>query len=85
MHVTLTDGHIGCRRYGADKRCIYLPYHCCHATKSRPQNIIPGNVRFQVGLPSPYNVLLSRVKPELVWRLNHCMSSASTRLLTGSL
>ncbi|KAI1421981.1 hypothetical protein F5Y12DRAFT_765087 [Xylaria sp. FL1777] len=32
----------------------------------RQQNIIPPNVRFQIGLPSPYNVLIGHVKPELV-------------------
>lgn len=35
-------------------------------TRLRQQNIIPPNVRFQVGLPSPYNVLIGHVKPELV-------------------
>ncbi|KAI1084252.1 hypothetical protein F5B20DRAFT_288566 [Whalleya microplaca] len=32
----------------------------------REQNIIPSNVRFQIGLPSPYSVLIGHVKPELV-------------------
>ncbi len=31
----------------------------------RQQNIIPPNVRFQIGLPSPYSVLTGQVKPEL--------------------
>ncbi|KAI1205350.1 uncharacterized protein F4807DRAFT_289203 [Annulohypoxylon truncatum] len=32
----------------------------------RQQNIIPPKVRFQIGLPSPYNVLIGHLKPELV-------------------
>ncbi|XDG06461.1 hypothetical protein ABKA04_006076 [Annulohypoxylon sp. FPYF3050] len=32
----------------------------------RQENIIPANIRFQVGLPSPYSVLIGHVKPELV-------------------
>ncbi|KAF2971418.1 hypothetical protein GQX73_g2168 [Xylaria multiplex] len=31
----------------------------------RQQNIIPSNLRFQIGLPSPYSVLAGHVKPEL--------------------
>ncbi|KAI0405665.1 hypothetical protein F4802DRAFT_166057 [Xylaria palmicola] len=31
----------------------------------REQNVIPANVRFQIGLPSPYSVLVGHVKPEL--------------------
>ncbi|OTA98013.1 hypothetical protein M426DRAFT_70564 [Hypoxylon sp. CI-4A] len=34
--------------------------------KLREKNIIPSDVRFQVGLPSPYNVLIGHVKPELI-------------------
>lgn len=32
----------------------------------RQQDIIPPNVRFQIGLPSPYSVLTGHVKPELI-------------------
>ncbi|KAI2633147.1 hypothetical protein GGS26DRAFT_555458 [Hypomontagnella submonticulosa] len=32
----------------------------------RQQDVIPSNVRFQIGLPSPYSVLIGHVKPELV-------------------
>ncbi|KAI1409631.1 hypothetical protein F5Y13DRAFT_169716 [Hypoxylon sp. FL1857] len=32
----------------------------------RQQNIIPSNVRFQICLPSPYNVLIGHIKPELI-------------------
>ncbi|KAI0156822.1 hypothetical protein GGR57DRAFT_511174 [Xylariaceae sp. FL1272] len=32
----------------------------------RQQNVISPNVRFQIGLPSPYNVLTVHVKPELI-------------------
>lgn len=31
----------------------------------REQNIIPADVRFQIGLPSPYSVLTGHIKPEL--------------------
>ncbi|KAI1779528.1 hypothetical protein F4818DRAFT_399612 [Hypoxylon cercidicola] len=32
----------------------------------RQQNVIPSNVRFQIGLPSPYSVLIGHIKPELI-------------------
>ncbi|KAI1320141.1 hypothetical protein F5Y16DRAFT_390291 [Xylariaceae sp. FL0255] len=32
----------------------------------RQQKVIPPNVRFQIGLPSPYNVLTTHVKTELL-------------------
>ncbi|KAI1139218.1 hypothetical protein F5Y05DRAFT_341571 [Hypoxylon sp. FL0543] len=32
----------------------------------RQQGIIPSDVRFQIGLPSPFNVLIGHVKPELI-------------------
>ncbi|KAI1455389.1 hypothetical protein F4805DRAFT_271976 [Annulohypoxylon moriforme] len=32
----------------------------------RQQNIVPSNVRFQIGLPSPYSVLVGHLKPEVV-------------------
>ncbi|KAH9909709.1 hypothetical protein F4778DRAFT_10296 [Xylariomycetidae sp. FL2044] len=31
----------------------------------RQQNIVPSNVPFQIGLPSPYSVVLGHIKPEL--------------------
>ncbi|KAI0376104.1 hypothetical protein F5Y04DRAFT_267190 [Hypomontagnella monticulosa] len=32
----------------------------------REQKIIPPNVRFQIGLPSPFSVLIGHIKPELI-------------------
>ncbi|KAI1383850.1 uncharacterized protein F4822DRAFT_417834 [Hypoxylon trugodes] len=32
----------------------------------RQQNVIPPDVRFQIGLPSPYSVLIGHIKPELI-------------------
>jgi hypothetical protein len=32
----------------------------------RQQNSIPSNIRFQVCLPSPYNVLIGHLKPEVI-------------------
>jgi len=38
-------------------------------SRLQKQGIIPTDVRFQIGLPSPYNVLVGHLKPELAYSI----------------
>ncbi|KAI1097079.1 hypothetical protein F4804DRAFT_217412 [Jackrogersella minutella] len=53
----------------------------------REHNIIPSNVRFQIVLASPYNVLIGNIKPELLNAIallyEQCFAESINHILTG--